>query len=159
MVEKLVPDNFDVPESFIQPEFIIRKLMFDDAKLDYKAVMSSVDIIKKTRGGDWPSKDLSFEDDQIDLGCHQREFEHRSSFAYTVMSPDENKCLGCLYLYPPGYRNEKSRTGDVDVSFWVTQEAYDEGLYLSLYNTLDNWLRTSWPFKKIVYTNKEIPEL
>jgi len=154
---KLIPDNFEVPEKLETPNFIIRKLTFRDAKLDYEAVMSSIDIIHQTRGGNWPDINLTFEDDQIDLAWHQREFENRTSFAYTVMNLDESECLGCLYLYQPGHRNESSKDADVDVSFWVTQRAYDQGLYKVLYETLDNWLKTTWPFKKIVYTNKELP--
>ena len=155
---KLVPDSFQVPEKLDQPEFVIRKLMFDDAKLDYDAVMSSIDIIKKTRGGDWPTPALTFKDDQIDLAWHQREFENGTSFAYTVMSPDEIECLGCLYFYPPGFRNESSSSADADVSFWVTQKAFDRGLYTTLYKALDGWIRSTWPFKQIVYTNKQLPE-
>ena len=154
---KLVPDSFKVPEKLKTPNFIIRKLCFRDVDLDYKAVMSSVDIIHRTRGGSWPNSDLSFEDDQIDLGWHQREFENKTSFAYTVMSPDEKECIGCLYLYPPNYRDDSSGDAEVDVSFWVTQKAYDEGLYSTLYKTLDDWLKSTLPFKKIAYTNKEIP--
>ena len=155
---EIVSTAFNVPEKLETPEFVIRKLMYRDAKLDYEAVMSSIDIIKKTRGGDWPTPDLSLEDDQIDLAWHQREFENRTSFAYTVMNPDGTECLGCLYLYPPGHRDESSKEADVDVSFWVTQRAYDQGLYLILYKTLDSWLKSVWPFKNIVYTNTELPK-
>lgn len=157
-IMKLVPDSFKVPEKLGTSDFIIRKLRFSDTKLDYQAVMSSIDIIKKTRGGTWPDSSLTFMDDQIDLGWHQREFENRTSFAYTVMLPDESKCLGCLYLYPPGHRSEFSKDADVDVSFWVTQEAYSRGLYKILYKVLDKWLKSTWPFKKIIYTNIEIPK-
>jgi hypothetical protein len=97
---KLVPESFEVPEKLETPDFTIRKLMYRDAKLDYEAVMSSIDTIRQTRGGDWPEPTLSFEDDQIDLAWHQREFENGTSLAYTVMKPDETECLGCLYLYP-----------------------------------------------------------
>jgi len=152
---EIVPKDFKVPERLETPKFIIRKLCFSDADLDYKAVMTSVEIIKKTRGGNWPPSNLSFEDNQIDLGWHQREFENRTSFAYTVINPNGKDCFGCIYLYPPGYRSKASKNADVDVSFWVTQKAYNGGLYKKLYETLDNWLKTTWPFKKIVYTNKE----
>lgn len=155
---KLVPDSFKVPERLVTKDFIIRKLCAKDVRLDYKAVTDSLDIIKRTRGGNWPTSSLTKEDDLIDLSWHQREFEYRSSFAFTVMSPDEKKCLGCLYLYQPGYRGKISENADVDVSFWVTQESYDKGLYPVLYETLDKWLKTSWPFKKIVYTNVELPK-
>lgn len=156
---KLVPNSFTIPNRLEKPDCIIRKLEYKDADLDYQAVMSSIDIIKKTRGGNWPATNLSFEDDQIDLAWHQREFENGTSFAYTVMSLDEKTCLGCVYLYPPGYRDNKSKDADVDVSFWVTQEAYNTGLYQKLFKTLDTWLKESWPFKKIAYTNKEIPHV
>ena len=155
---KLVPDSFQVPEKLETPDFVIRKLVFRDAELDYKAVMSSIDIIHKTRGGDWPTSTLGFEDDQIDLGWHQREFENGTSFAYTIMSLDEKECLGCLYLYPPGYRDESSKDADVDVSFWVTQKAYEQGLCVKAYKVLDSWLKSTWPFRKIIYTNKELPK-
>ena len=77
---RLVPEKFKAPEQMDTPDFRIRKLTYKDAKLDYEAVMSSIDIIKATRGGDWPTKKLSFEDDQIDLAWHQREFENATSF-------------------------------------------------------------------------------
>jgi len=152
-----IPEEFTVPTQLKTDDFLIRKLCYSDAKLDYAAVMSSIDIIKKTRGGEWPTATLSFVDDQIDLAWHQREFENGTSFAYTVMNRDETECLGCLYLYPPGFRDDSSKESDVDVSFWVTQKAYDNGLYPKLYHALDAWLRTDWPFQKIGYTNKEIP--
>jgi RimJ/RimL family protein N-acetyltransferase len=151
----LIPENFIVPEKLVTPKFVFRKLCYADAELDYVAVMSSIDIIKKTRGGSWPTADLSYVDDQIDLAWHQREFENRTSFAYTIMTPQDDKCLGCLYLYPPGYRGPRSQNSDVDVSFWVTQEAYNQGMYPAVYQALNDWLKTSWPFKNICFTNVE----
>src|SRR5690606_23024234 len=102
----------------VHEKFIARKLRASDVYLDYIAVMSSIDIIKQTRGGSWPTPDLRFEDDMIDLAWHQREFENGSSFAYTIMSPDETECLGCFYLYPAGFRGEAPEGSDADVSFW-----------------------------------------
>lgn len=152
-----IPESFEVPENLRHPKFLARKLCAKDTYLDYIAVMSSIDIIQKTRGGSWPTEDLSFEDDMIDLAWHQREFEKKSSFAYTVMNVEETECLGCFYLYPPGYRSDKTKDADVDVSFWVTQKAYKEGLYLELFKALDVWLKESWNFQKIGYSNKEVP--
>jgi len=152
-----LPDSFKPPSKLIHPKFIARKLKASDVYLDYVAVMSSIETIKNTRGGSWPTSDLSFEDDMIDLAWHQREFENRSSFAYTIMNPNESKCLGCFYLYPVGYRGEAPENSDVDVSFWVTQKAYDDGLYRQLYKTLKVWLAKQWPFKQPHWSNLEIP--
>ena len=154
----LVPASFVVPEELETPDFRIRKLTFRDAERDYKAVMANIDLIRKTRGGDWPSAELTFEDDQIDLAWHQREFERRTSFAYAVMALDETECLGCVYLYPPGFRGEVSAGAEVDVSFWVVQAAYDRGLYAALFATLQRWLM-DWPFRSIAYSNTVLPQV
>lgn len=157
MTTELIPESFQVPQQLTHSKFIARKLCASDTYLDYIAVMSSIDLIRKTRGGSWPTQDLSFEEDMIDLAWHQREFEHRSSFAYTVMNPDETECLGCFYLYPAGFRGEADKEADVDVSFWVTQSAYDHGLYDDLYKAIKEWLDEKWPFKYPHWSNKEIP--
>ena len=154
----LIPDSFVVPERHETDGFLFRKLCFSDTEDDYAAVMSSIDVINQTRGKDWPDSSLTFEEDQIDLAWHQREFEFRSSFAYVVYSPDESTYIGCFYLYPPGQRNERSANADVDVSFWVTQAAYEQGLYEKLYKELDTWLSAEWPFETLGYSNDVIPE-
>lgn|SRR3989338_1327723 len=156
---KLIPDKFNAPEMLETTKFRIRKLCAKDVYLDYMAVMSSIGIIKRTRGGNWPTPTLSFEDDLIDLSWHQREFEYKTSFAYTVMNLDETECLGCLYFYPAGFRKEAPEGTDVDVSFWVTQKSYDRGLYRELYKTIRDWLEKDWPFKKPFWTNNELPSV
>ena len=154
-----LPENFSAPAELRHQKFIARKLKASDTYLDYMAVMSSIEIIRKTRGGSWPSPDLSFEDDMIDLSWHQREFENKSSFAYTVMNLEETACLGCFYLYPAGFRGEAPEGSDVDVSFWVTQKEYDKGLYAELYKAMQEWLEKEWLFKKPHWSNKELPNL
>lgn len=155
-MKNLVPDSFRVPEKLITDKFAVRKLCASDVYLDYIAVMSSIDTIRKYRPGSWPSKDLTFEDDLIDLCWHQREFEHRSSFAYTVMNIDETKCLGCVYFYPPGTRGRAPKDSDVDVSMWVTSDADKKNLYHVLFTVIDQWIKTEWPFKHVHYTSKTI---
>lgn len=148
-----VPEDFKVPEKVTKEDFIIRKLCARDSYLDYMAVMSSIEIIKKTRGGEWPYPELTFEDDMIDLAWHQREFEGKRSFAFTVMSADETECFGCIYIYPPGFRSEIDISYDADISFWVTQKKFDEGFYKDLYNFLKNWIKEEWPFQNPFWSN------
>ena len=57
---------------------------------DYDAVMTSVDHLQSVLQSSWLSKDLTFEQDLIDLGWHQKEFQKRTFFAYTVMNLDES---------------------------------------------------------------------
>lgn len=154
----LVPESFQVPQDLKHEKFIARKLGATDVDLDFEAVMSSIDIIRKTRGGNWPSEDMTREEDWIDLAWHQREFEFGLSFAYTVMNLDQTECLGCFYFYPAGFRGEVDKDSDVDVSFWVTQKAFDDGLYDILYFALKDWIEDEWPFKKPYWSNRVIPK-
>ena len=157
---KLVPDSFNVPEKLETAHFSARKLSAKDVYDDYLAIMSNMDLIKKTRGGtDWPTPNFSFEDDFIDLCWHQREFENKSSFAYLVTNPEGTEYVGCFYFYKPGFRTEVPIGTDVDISFWVTQKAYDAGLYKELYITLKKWLNEKWLFKKPYWSNLEIPSV
>ena len=50
-------------------------------------------------GSRWP-EGLTVEENLIDLAWHHREFTLRHSFAYTVLDPAGERCLGCAYLYP-----------------------------------------------------------
>lgn len=153
MPQLQLPENFSVPETFSHSHFHFRPLLFSDIDIDYAAVMSSIDIIRKTRGGDWPDPTMTREENHRDLGWHDKEFEDRSSFSYIAFSPDKTEYRGCLYFYPPGTRGEKSINTDVDVSFWVTQKAYDEGDYEKLYDAIKEFLKL-WPFEKVAFTNE-----
>lgn len=158
-IETLVPKEFSVPERLETPKFLIRMLKKSDVDLDYKAVMSSIDEIVKTRGGTWPTNELTQEEDLKDLFWHENEFKNKTSFAYTVMNPDQTECLGCFYFYKPNTRKPAPNDSDVDVSFWVTQKAYDKGLYIELYQTIKDWMEKEWPFKNPFWTNLEIPQV
>jgi hypothetical protein len=154
-----LPTNFEAPIELTFDGLIAKPLTRADLKDDLDAVNSSIEIIKKTRGGTWPEGQLSEEFDFLDLAWHEREFRDTSSFAYVVCD-DSSKYIGCFYLYPMGHRTELSEEllkYDIDASWWVTSDAYAKGYYERLYYGLQSWLTTAFPFKKIYYSNKEMP--
>ncbi len=65
-------------------------LIVNDVVKDYDAVMTSLDHLKGVFGPKsyWPSAELTFEQDLIDLGWHQKEFQIRRSCTYTIVSLD-----------------------------------------------------------------------
>ncbi len=156
--QPFVPDVFNVPYEISFEKFILKKLSVEDVKLDYIAVMSSIDVIHKVRGGTWPSMDLTEKEDLEDLYWHQAEFEMRTSFAYTVLNLDKSKCLGCVYIYPTNKPwVEFTEGSDAVINMWVTQEEYDKGLYLELFKIVESWVNAVWPFKQPYYSNIEKP--
>ncbi len=46
---------------------------------------------------------------------------------------------------------------DVDVSWWVTPEAYERGHYATLHTALRHWATADFPFTNPYYSNAETP--
>jgi hypothetical protein len=151
MNQALVPADFQVPALLETESFRLRMLTISDVVKDYDAVMTSREYLHGLfgKGSSWPSAELSLEQDLIDLGWHQKEFQKRSSFAYTMMSLDEKICLGCIYIYPTeeaGY--------DAEVYLWVRQSHLKSGLERELFDTVKSWLKVHWPFKNVFYPGR-----
>ena len=134
--ESFIPADFEVPETLENEHFRIRMLTVNDVVKDYDAVMSSLDHLQKMflPLWNWPKEDLSLEQDLIDLGWHQKEFQMRRSFAYTVASLDESQILGCLYIDP------STKDGfDAEIFMWVRQNEVANGLDEILFQTVKKW--------------------
>jgi len=148
-----IASEFNVPEMLETDQFILRMLTVNDVVKDYDAVMTSVEHLTGVFGphSNWPSKELSLEQDLIDLGWHQKEFQNRSSFAYTVMNLDESQCLGCVYIDPT-----KKIDFDAEVYLWVRKSEFDKGLDPILFSTVKDWIENNWQFKNVAFPGREI---
>ena len=155
----VLPPDFVVPKELVFEDIVARPLTREDLKADLEGVNSSIAIIRKTRGGSWPSEELSEDFDFLDLAWHECEFRNGSSFAYVVYDKD-GTYIGCFYLHHMGFRttlSEEFLQYDVDASWWVTSKAYDQGYYEKLYKAVRQWLTSEFPFKSVYYSNKEVP--
>ena len=146
------PSTAAIPSRIETSDFQIRMLTINDLVKDYDAVMSSVEHLTGVFGPgvSWPAG-LTLEADLVDLGWHQKEFELRNSFSFTVMSPDESRCLGCVYIDPSeklGY--------DAKVTLWVRQSEVQNGLDEKLYSTIRTWLSEEWWFTKVAFPGREL---
>lgn len=146
-----VPKKFNVPEKLQTHEFRLRMLTVNDVVKDYDAVMTSVQHLQSIwPGGTWP-EGLTFEQDLIDLGWHQKEFQRRTSFAYAVVTPSESEVLGCVYINPTSKRGY-----DAVVYFWARQSELQRGLESRLFAALKEWLAREWPFKKVTFPGRDM---
>jgi hypothetical protein len=128
---------------------------------DVAGINASIELIQRTRGGRWPTGPVTEEHNYTDLVWHEAEFRNGSSFTYAVYDSDK-RYLGCCYLSPLGRRTTLSEgllAYDVDVSWWVTPAAYQNGHYAKLYTALQHWLADEFPSWKPYYSNTEIPRL
>ena len=150
--QQFVPADFDVPASLETDRIRLRMLTVNDVDKDYDAVVSSTDHLQATfsDGSSWPIG-LTLEQNLIDLGWHQKEFQRRSSFAYTVISLDEEQVLGCPYIYPFDKGGYGAR-----VTMWVRASMLEEGLDEHLYDSVQVWIADAWPFDKVAYPGRNM---
>lgn len=160
LVKRLdVPEGFVVPAELAYEDLRARAISRDDVADDVAGINASLDLIRRTRGGSWPTEAVTEEFNYVDLVWHECEFRDDKSFTY-VLRDSDGGYLGCCYLYPMGVRaplTEERLAHDVDVSWWVTPAAYEAGWYEKAYAALQTWLADALPFGAPYYSNAEIP--
>ena len=148
---QFVPEEFAVPSELVTANFTLRILSVDDVEKDFEAVTSSAERLKKVwPDSGWPAG-LTLRQNLIDLGWHEKEFNNRTSFAYTMVAPDESQVLGCVYFYPTdkaGY--------DAEVFLWVRESAVADNLDEALFEVVQHWLASDWPLKNPAYPGRTI---
>ena len=146
-----MPGDYLVPESLEGEDFRLRMLTVNDVVKDYVAVMSSVDHLRTVLPrGTWPVG-LTLEQNLVDLGWHQKEFQTRRSFAYTVVAPDESQVLGCVYIDPTPKRGY-----DAEVCLWARASDLANGLEDRLLTAVEKWIDAKWPFRQVGYPGRRL---
>ncbi|MFM9936640.1 MAG: twin-arginine translocation pathway signal protein [Novosphingobium sp.] len=149
----LVAPDFQVPTLVETAQFKVVPLGPALVKIDFDAYMSSVEHLQKTftRSPDWPHAGISDSDAMKDMETEAARFRARTSFAYSVLTPDGKRERGCIYVSPspvPGY--------DAQVLIWVTKAEYDAGFDAELYGWASQWVKAAWPFRRVAYPGRAI---
>jgi hypothetical protein len=154
-----LPPGYAAPRKLTYQDIRASALTREDLDDDVRGINASLDLIRHTRGGAWPTGPVTAEDNYVDLVWHELEFRENLSFGYVVRR-DDGRYLGCCYLYPMGRRvalTDELMGHDVDVSWWVTTEAYAQGYYVKVYEALRTWVETEFPFADPFFSNVDIP--
>ena len=143
----LVPDDFVVPTELRAAQFRLEPLGPDHNARDYQAWMSSIGHLQTTPGFEgrgWPPDGgFSAERNLEDLVVHADEFERRVAFAYSVLAPDSDDVIGCVYIDPGDH------AGNASIRSWVRADVAE--LDAPLRHAVRRWLAESWPFNEIDY--------
>ena len=146
-----VPSEFSIPEKMETEEYRLRMLSIDDVEKDFEAVTSSADHVSNVwPDSNWPDG-LTLRQNLIDLGWHEKEFQNKTSFAYTMVTLDESRVLGCVYFHP----TTKSDY-DAEVFMWVRESELESGLDQRLFDAIQKWLELDWPFSNPAYPGRTI---
>lgn len=146
-----VDPEFVVPEQLETEAFRLRMLTVNDVVKDFDAVMSSAEYLQGMfPGSEWP-RGLTLEQNLIDLGWHQKEFQRRSSFAFTVVTLDESRVVGCVYIDPT-----QKRDYDAEVYLWAREAAIGSSSDERLFKAVRAWIDEKWPFEKVGFPGRDI---
>ena len=150
-MSSFIPPDFIVPGKLETKEFRLRMLSIDDVDKDFEAVTSSSDHLSKVwPETGWPAG-LTLRQNLIDLGWHEKEFQNRTSFAYTMVTLDESKVLGCVYFFP-----SRKASHDVEIFMWVRASELAKGLDQRLFDVVQSWTASEWPFKNPAYPGRSV---
>jgi hypothetical protein len=138
-----VPAGFVAPTSLVQDRFRLEPLGPQHNAADHAAWMSSIEHIRATPGypdGDWPpAAGMTPEENLADLVRHARDFETGRGFTFTVLDPEDDDVIGCVYLYPAADEH------DVTLQSWVRADHADLDVVLA--DAVRQWIGSDWPWK------------
>lgn len=141
-------ESFVAPPEILTERIRLEPLTTDHTELDHEAVMGSRHHLRKVlQWGAWPPEDMTLEDNRSALQNHWDEFQKREAYAYTVLSPDGEACLGCVYIDPVDSNNSA-----LNVTFWVTEDQLATGLDQHLAKTLIESFETVWPVDVVEFS-------
>lgn len=149
------PLSILVPEEKRTNRLLLRPLRAIDVELDYDAVMSSTEQLRRWSQRGWPADGFTLAENLEDLQRHEREHLEREAFTFTVLNPNGTRCLGCVYIEPLWPQTTQLCAGAAyaaDVGFWVRTSELDNDLDKHLLATLRDWFKTEWAFDCILYT-------
>lgn len=150
-MKPLVAPQFKVPLGAETPFFCIKPLSEEFAELDFQAVMASKARLGRIFSGAWPNDVHSREDNLRDIREHVEDARKRIGFTYTVLSLDEVRCWGCIYIYP------SSKQGfDAAVHYWVHIELMESLFEKHFSEFVDGWIKSTWPFERVAYPGRTL---
>ena len=154
-----------LPAGFVQPRELryddvgARAITRDDVAEDVRGINASIDLIRETRGGSWPTEVVTEEEIIVDEYWHECEFRDGKSFSF-ILRTQGHGYIGCAYFYPMGVRRPLTpelAEHDVDISWWVTPDAHDAGYYGKAHEALQRWATEDYPFNRPFYSNARMP--
>ena len=143
-----------MPAALETDRFRLRPITIHDVVKNHEAVIKSRERLWTLFGEawNWPPVGLSLGRDLLDLARSEKEFQKRSFFEYAVMSLDERRLLGCVYVDPPGEEGY-----DAEVRFWARSDELASGREADLEKAVRLGIPDAWPFANVAYPGRDVP--
>ena len=111
-----VPAGSTVPRILQHGRIRAHAITRDDLADDVTGINASLDLIRRTRGGAWPSEPVTAEGNYVDLVWHECEFRDQKSFTFVLTSPGQRLHRMPLPLSRSGCVDPSPRTSSSTTS-------------------------------------------
>lgn len=138
---RLVPADFLLPTMPELPGLVWNILQPSILDPDYQALVDRA-------GSSGPIK-ITKAEDYGELKRHEWEFQNQTAYSWGVLTADKTQELGCVYINP-----SKTAGYDAQVRIWVTRQGEAAGLEPKLVAAVQEWVKTKWPFRRVVYPGR-----
>ncbi|MGP1347866.1 MAG: GNAT family N-acetyltransferase [Phycisphaerales bacterium] len=145
--------DFRPPVEWVSPRLRLEPLGPEHNAMDFAAAQGSREHLQRTlQWGGWPSADATPEENLSDLERHAGEFERREAYAYTVLSPDWGRCLGCVYINPVGAKGAPEFPDRARVAFWVIEPEVGNDLDRELVSETLAMIESAYPIDRVDFS-------
>lgn len=139
---------FVAPASLDTPLLHLEPLGPQHTDRDFAAFMSCRPYILKTlHWNPWPPENFTLELNRRDLEGHQRRFEQHKQYTYTVLTPDQSRAIGCIYIDPA--EGQPANGSAAMLNWWVSETEAKRGYDEHLFAAVLGWIRAEWPFNTV----------
>lgn len=146
--ERWLPEDFEHPSSVPLVDGVhLRPIRASDVDIDMVTVMANRDMLWRMYGDawGWPPASMTHEEDEEDLAHHAADMEAHASFNYAVLTDDETRLLGCVYIDPLPAGPDGAAA---EVSWWIAEDAPDAWRE-ALDAFVPRWISEAWPFAHV----------
>ena len=154
----MIPEGFDPPRTHDFSLFKLTVLEPSFAEMDLNAVHVSAENIRNVFGpsNDWPNANITYAEDYADLVRHEREFNERVAFAYSLLDRKGELYLGCLYIKPIKSEREVDRRKQLfqaQAYLWLSSVQFVINQPVALAE-IQGWLSNYWPLKSVAWPGR-----
>lgn len=159
MTDEFYPEARPVPTGLVGDGFVLEVLRPEVVELDYEALMDSKEHLRMWSRTTWPDDDFTVADNMKDMEMHHGEYVNREAFAFTILSPDKTRCIGCVYIESTRWLNKRGVDADLPgdlavVDYWVRADELAGDLDYRLRDAFLTWLDEEWEFADVCFGSR-----
>lgn len=146
--------EFRAPDAVELGNFAFQRL-FDVPYHQFADKLMGANMMERTGVGGpvwaWSMNEYDLGHDMMGEIWWQTEFSTNMAFSYHVFNSNSDESIGQVSIFP-----SKTKGYDTEVYIWLHSGKQDEDLDKQLFEVVEQWLSSEWPFESVAYPGRKI---